>query len=998
MDSDSRMLQLSSYTFDACILEILATLSVGGCICIPSEEEKMNDIASAINRMHVTTALMTPSFARLISPDSIPKLKSLVLGGDKLVQDDLDRWIGKLRLFQAYGPTEGCVFSIGNEIKSRGINPCHIGNGFLGSYAILDEEMQLVKPGGAGELFMGGPQLARGYLNDPIKTAAAFVETPTCMRQQNIRCQRWYRTGDLVRWDSTASSFEYIGRKDSQVKLNGQRIETGEVEHHLRQNIDNIVDLAVVIASPVGHTPFLAAFIHQGTSSENLFDAYCSPSLTDVQLLGPSTIAKVMDGLHKTLPRHMIPRVLIPLNRIPLTTSGKLDKKKLQSTAAELTATELAAYSGQREEHSTPVGGKELRMQQLWATVLKIEPLTISRYDNFIRLGGDSILAMKLVALARDEAIQITVANVFKSPILSEMAEASIYLDGIIERQAKDIPAFALIRNQATLSLVLKSLSGSYTDGTSDVTDIYPCTPFQEGIMALSITNPGAYVAQHVFELPHELSADLNDFCAAWDIVVAANPILRTRIVQTESKGLMQVVSNEKISWKSHDDLERYLDIDKTLPIGVGSILNRHAIVRSKPGGLSRAYFVWTAHHACYDAWSMQLHLQDVEEQYRRLKKQGFRVAIESSKRHRRIPFNRFVDIVQRLDNDGARSFWQAEFSNGHPTMFPAIPAGYLPRPTAISSYDIQFQRRKGSELRTSSLIRAAWAITLSNYSNSDDVVFGTLLSGRTGSSKDLASIAGPTLTTVPVRVSINPQTLVVDYLRSLEAKSLDAMPFEQFGLSKIRTIDAKAKAACDLHNLLVVQPADYSERSFLGRRMDEFISADFDTYALTMECTVEENGLRAKAIFDSNLIEDTQMRRIVRNFEHILQQMCREDTTQSILDINTISAADGAELQQWNFDVPEPMEISVHHLLEQVMLQNPQAAAICSWDGDLTRGELDESVSRLAQHLLNRGIGVGSKVPVLFNKSKWAVVAILAIIKAGAACKFRCSTFGLKS
>lgn len=990
MDSASRMLQLSSYTFDACILEILATLSVGGCICIPSEDEKMNDIASAINRMQVTTALMTPSFARLINPSSIPKLKSLVLGGDKLVQDDLDRWIGKLRLFEAYGPTEGCVFSIGNEIERRGINPCHIGSGFLGSYAILDEEMQLVKPGGVGELFMGGPQLARGYLNDPAKTAAAFVETPACIQRQGIQCQRWYKTGDLVRWDAIASSFEYIGRKDSQVKLNGQRIETGEVEYHLRQNIDNTVDLAVVIASPVGHTKFLAAFIHQGASSETFFDAYCSPRLTDAQLLGPPTIAKVMDGLHKTLPRHMIPRVLIPLERMPLTTSGKIDKKKLQSIAAELTATELATCSGQREEHSTPVDEKELRMQQLWATVLNIEPQTISRHDNFIRLGGDSILAMKLVALARDEAVQITVANIFKSPVLSEMAVAAVHLDERIEHQVKDVPAFELVRNQATLSSVLKSLSGSYAGGTSDVTDIYPCTPFQEGVMALSITSPGAYVAQHVFELPNELSEDLDAFRVAWDIVVAANPILRTRIVQTESKGLMQVVSNEKISWKSNNDLEQYLNMDKTIPIGIGSILNRHAIVTTSLEGLSRTYFVWTAHHACYDAWSMQLHLQDVEEQYRRSKKQRFRAATESSKRHRRIPFNRFVENVQKLDFDAARRFWQAEFSDGHPTIFPAIPAGYLPRPTAISSHDIKFQRKKSSGLRTSSLIKAAWAITLSNYSNSDDVVFGTLLSGRTGSSTDLASIAGPTLTTVPVRVSINPQTLVVDYLRSVEAKSLDAMPFEQFGLSKIRMIDAKAKAACDLHNLLVVQPADYSEPSFLGRRMDEFISADFDTYALTMECTAEESGLRAKAIFDSNLIEHTQMRRIVQNFEHILQQLCHENTQQSIFDINTLSPADAAELQRWNSNVPESMETSVHHLLEQVMLQNPQAAAICSWDGNLTRGELDEAVSRLALHLLNRGIGVGSKVPVLFNKSKWAVVAILAIIKAGAACKCR--------
>jgi len=208
------MLQLSSYTFDACILEILVTLSVGACICIPSEHEKMNDITGAMNRMRVNTAFMTPSFARLIQPDSVPLLETLAIGGERLAQDDLNRWVGRLRLFEVYGPTECCVICIANEITSQDVNPCHIGSGLLGSYAVLDDKMQIVPPGRVGELCIGGPQLARGYLNDAGKTAEAFIPTPRGMKQQGAGCQRWYRSGDLVRWD-----VEFMGRKDSQVKL-----------------------------------------------------------------------------------------------------------------------------------------------------------------------------------------------------------------------------------------------------------------------------------------------------------------------------------------------------------------------------------------------------------------------------------------------------------------------------------------------------------------------------------------------------------------------------------------------------------------------------------------------------------------------------------------------------------------------------------------------------------------------------------------------------------
>jgi non-ribosomal peptide synthetase component F len=156
----------------------------------------MNDISGAMNRMQVNIALITPSFVRLIDPASVPMLKTLFVGGEKLVQDDLDSWVGRVRFIEAYGPSECCVMCIGNEISSKDTNPSHIGTGFLGSYVILDGEMELVQPGSVGELCIGGPHLARGYLNDPIKTAASFVPTPSCI-QKNTSCERWHKTGGM---------------------------------------------------------------------------------------------------------------------------------------------------------------------------------------------------------------------------------------------------------------------------------------------------------------------------------------------------------------------------------------------------------------------------------------------------------------------------------------------------------------------------------------------------------------------------------------------------------------------------------------------------------------------------------------------------------------------------------------------------------------------------------------------------------------------------------
>lgn len=190
----SRVLQNSSYTFDACIVEILITLSVGGILCIPSEDEKMNDITAAINRMPANWALFTPSFARLLNPSDGPTLKTLVIGGEPCIQDDIDSWSPKLRLIQLYGPTEGCVACIGNDVMSLGSKPSNIGKVFVGSYMMLDDEMKIVKPGVVGELYIGGPHLARGYLNDTQKTTSVFVSTPSSLKTQNLGCKRWYRT------------------------------------------------------------------------------------------------------------------------------------------------------------------------------------------------------------------------------------------------------------------------------------------------------------------------------------------------------------------------------------------------------------------------------------------------------------------------------------------------------------------------------------------------------------------------------------------------------------------------------------------------------------------------------------------------------------------------------------------------------------------------------------------------------------------------------------
>jgi len=354
-----------------------------------------------------------------------------------------------------------------------------------------------------------------------------------------------------------------------------------------------------------------------------------------------------------------------------------------------------------------------------------------------------------------------------------------------------------------------------------------------------------------------------------------------------------------------------------------------------------------------------------------------------------RIPFNQFVKNLQGYDFQASKAFWLAELSSGEPAHFPMARIGHSPLPNKSITQDIHFVRNKTSEFRLSTFVRAAWAITISNYTHSNHVIFGATLSGRTGMPVDFASVMGPTITTVPVYVIVDPESSVVKKLREIEAQMLEMMPFEQTGLSIIRKMGPKLKQACEFQNLLVIQPGEHSkiDNSTLGPRVKSLDSSQaFDTYALTLECTVLINRLSAKAIFDPDIIEVSQMGRILSQFTYILQQICLEEAGKTIHEINRINPKDLREIWCWNSILPKRSESCVHHLIESVMMKDPHAPAICSWDGDLTRGELDGLSIRLAQKLIQQGVGSECQVPVLFDKSKWAIVAIIAIIKAGGA------------
>ena len=434
-----RFLQFASYTFDACLVEILTTLMMGGTVCVPREEDRTNgDIAKAMEQMGVTMALLTPSFTQALEPSNVPHLKTLILGGEAMAQSHLSTWVDKVNLVNAYGPSECAVVAAVNPQMRRSSNPANLGRG-LGRCWIVDPQNhdRLAPLGSVGELLIEGPTLSTGYLRNDAKTREAFVENPrwasdAALRYPDMRPRvprRMYKTGDLVRLlDDDSGEMAYIGRKDSsQAKLNGQRLELDGITHHLAA--DDAIRHAIVVLPKTGACAkrLVAVITLQADAKDH--------AAAQVELVtsreASCSVDKIQERLRTRLPPYMIPSTWMVLRAIPLLPSGKLDRNTVigfvDSVSEETVDYINAAHSASHEqEDQTPPSPQDLpigeRLKSIWSQVLNIGAERIGRNISFLHLGGDSITAMQVMAKCRALGIRVAVPDIIGSKSVHDLA------------------------------------------------------------------------------------------------------------------------------------------------------------------------------------------------------------------------------------------------------------------------------------------------------------------------------------------------------------------------------------------------------------------------------------------------------------------------------------------------------------------------------------------------------------------------------------------------
>lgn len=968
INSRTRAFQFASYGFDSSILETLMPLVAGGCVCIPSEQQRLNGLADAIRGLRANWLELTPSVARFINPEDVPDVKSALLVGEPMSQDHITQWSGsgKVQLLNAYGPAECSVLTT-VQPHVRLDDPQNIGRSYSSHCWIVNphDHNQLEPLGAVGELLISGPIVARGYLNQPHQKS--FVSNPRWAKRFGIPLgERFYKTGDLARYNLEDGTLIYVGRKDREVKIHGQRVNLQEIEHQASQfqkGLLAVADVVPVNGSTVGK--LLALFI----ATSGVEDGTCSTKesvvvpLTDtLRDLGTAT----KHWLHESLPSYMVPTKYIFIDRFPLTRTGKLDRRALVDLGASSHSSSLSSEedpSNQRDTEDAKLDpelpAKVKTLCAVFAEVLGCVGTNIGPEDGFYDIGGNSLAAIELVARARKCGLDLTVADVIRLQNPRAIARCTVE-----SREVVEVPPFSLLADTEQSIMTAVAQCGIETNM---IEDIYPCTPLQEGLMYLSTKSPGSFMASYGFSLAP--STNLDRVRAAWEQLWIAHPILRTRIIQLDDGQMLQVViksipSKMQMSMGDCDDCMK-----------LGSPLARVTFRPQQSSSEAVSDIVLlTMHHALFDGWSYLQLLEDLQ------------VIYTGSPLPSRPPFNHVINYIAKLNIEDGRSFWSHEFTELRASVFPASsrqsPASpeWLVRNQQISIAESDVNWTLANR------IKLAWALVVSSQTQSNDVVYGLTVSGRNAPIPEIDRIAGPTFATFPFRTQLQSEVSVEDALMQLRKHDVSIMPFEHTGLKRIAESSSEAALACGFRNLLTIRLQSLESPSDILIDLPDQVDQDqkFASYPLSVVVQQRDTVLEAKAIFNAHILNPSKAEALLEQFGLLLQRILQEPGAK-IKDLQDQISPEWQQLAAINRkELTQPE--CLHDVIQKFSISQPKSEAVCAWDGSLTYEEFVTQGRKLASHLQSLGSGPGAVIGICVERSKWFPVSILGVLMSGAA------------
>ncbi|MDR6979071.1 amino acid adenylation domain-containing protein [Streptomyces sp. 3330] len=915
-------------------------------------------LAAYAERHAVDLLDTTPTHARqllnagLLEGTNHPRV--LVLGGEA-VPDDLWtrlRATPGLTARNVYGPTECTVDSMYCDLRAAAAPT--VGRPVDNLDArVLDSALRPVADGAVGELFLSGAGLARGYLGRGALTAERFVADPF-----GAPGERMYRTGDLVR-RGPDGLLAYVGRADTQVKLRGFRVEPGEIESVLAGH-PSVAQCGVVVREDPSGVRRLVAYVVP-TPGAGMPDA-----------------GALREHLAASLPEYMVPAGFVALDALPLTHNGKLDR-------AALPAPEITAAADSRAPR-TPV---EETLCALFAELLDVRRVGID--DSFFALGGDSPLAVRLAARAREASVVLTPQDVFRHKTVAGLAEVARGPAPSPEPPGRSrLPLIALDAAERAALAVSHPGHGA----------VLPLTPLQEG-MLFHAQYEGAgggtagidpYIAQTAYELSGPLRPDrLRDAC---DALPARHECLRAAFRRTGSGRPVQVITGAHgVPWTELDltglpadgqreRVARELAADRARPFDMAAApLVRFLLVRLEA---ERHVLVLTGHHIVLDGASLGLVLDDLLDAY----------AGEEPGAPAPVTLRDYAEWLAVQDGQTAEKAWAAALDGvEEPTL--AVPdadrgrAPVLAEHVRVSLDPVRTAAltaaARARSLTPHTVVQAAWAVTLGQLTGRDDVVFGTTVSLRPAELPGVDRLAGLLINTVPVRVRLDAAEPLERLLGRLQDEQAALSPHHHVGLAALRRqtgLDQLFDTSTVFENHSGGAEAVRERDGLTVRAADSYGATH---YPLTLIAEPGER-LTLRLAYRPDLVDRATARAVVARTARFLEAFTTAPHA-PLAAVDLLSPAERSRvLHEGNASVAPPSDTSIHRRFAEQAARTPGAVAVTGAAGSLSYAELDSRADALAHRLLALGLRPEERVAVLQERSPELIVSLLAVLKAGGA------------
>ncbi|NBF06088.1 amino acid adenylation domain-containing protein [Pseudomonas sp. Fl5BN2] len=959
LHSGSHTSSLAGFGFDAMAWEVWPALCVGATLHLAPVSDGPEDLDSLLAWWRAqplqVSFLPTPVAEYAFSQQlGHPTLRTLLIGGERLRQLPGQQ---RFKVINNYGPTEATVVATSGAIEPGQV--LHIGRPIANTRVyLLDDQQRLVPIGVAGELYVGGSGVARGYLNRAELTAERFLRDPFSAQPG----ARLYRTGDLARWLADGS-LEYLGRNDDQVKIRGQRIELGEIETRL------------------GAHPALQEAVVQVRDGQLVAWFSARQELPITQL---------RDYLRQQLPDYMVPMAYVKLDALPLTANAKLDRKALPAPGPQ------ALIS---REYQAPLGPLETTLAALWAEVLQVE--RVGRNDHFFELGGHSLLALQLIQKMGQAGLAADVRVLFGQPTLASLA-AAVDAHQPLAIPANRVPAGCSRITPQMLALVdldqdaIDRVVATVPGGAANVQEIYPLAPLQEGLLYhhMTFAERDPYQQHALFACARR--EDLDAFAQALQAVIERHDILRTSLVWEVLEQPVQVV------WR-----EARLPVEEWLPPAAGGEvleqLRAHYDPRQRPLDIRQAPMLalawaedrvnqrWIAmlrfHHLVNDATSTAVLMAQI-------------AAHMGGQPPLLAPAFAYRDYVARtrLGQASHAAFFSEYLAQvDEPTLAFELqerPGQVLDHQVAGALLDASLSQRLRTQVRqlgvsAASLFHLAWALVLGRASGREDVLFGTVLLGRLQAGPGADQALGMFINTLPLRLELAGQTVAAG-LRQTQERLSALLAHEHAPLSLAQRCSGVA-APTPLFNALlnyrhnVAGDAHALLQGVPGVAL--LSSEEVLSYPLMLAVDDLEPGFRLGTRAPRRVGAQRLLGYLTVALEGLVEAL--EQAPQTALDsLSILSTAEyRQQLLEFNAsDSDYPRELTLHGLFEAQVRRTPQAIALQAGEQRLSYEQLNRRANQLAHHLRGQGVGPDVRVGLCVQRSPELVIGLLGILKAGGA------------